>query len=42
VDIVLPALAERILKHVDTKYAGDEIVAFAYDAVAAPRSRFAV
>jgi hypothetical protein len=40
--IVPPAVAERILKHVDAKYAGDEVVAFAYDAVGAPRSRFAV
>ncbi len=38
--IVSPAVAERILDHVDTKYAGYEVVAFAFDAVGVPRSRF--
>jgi hypothetical protein len=38
--IVSPAVAERILEHVHAKYAAHDVVAFACDALAVPRSRF--
>jgi nitrogen regulatory protein P-II 2 len=38
--IVSPAVAEKILSHIATAYEGFEIVAFAHEVDAVPRSRF--
>jgi nitrogen regulatory protein P-II 2 len=38
--IVSPSIAEKILEHVESKYVGFEVVAFAHDVDAVPKAHF--